>query len=435
MQTIDIKDVKIAPDRQRKEFNEQDMTSLVEGLLQRPLLHPISLDDTNQLIAGERRLRAVSILAAQDRQIMFEGELVPLGFIPYVNVGKLTPLEYEEIQLAENLERSDLTWQENSATIARLHFLRTGQKELVGEKQTFTQTAKEITVMAGKPAAEVTTHGRLDVANSVLLAGHLHKPEVAGAKTKKEAINIVRRDLAKTFEAELAKRVQKRPSRHTLWNTDCRLRLKDIATNSIDVIITDPPFGIDADKMSPLSGSESGAVHQYQDDPAYAKEIMLAIINETPRICKEKSHLYMFCDFRYFSLISEWLAAVGWAVHHRPMIWNKPSGGMLGDTTRAPRLAYETIIFARRGDRLMHRVGFEVITMNGVDSKRNPAEKPVSLYEDLISRSATPGNIILDPCCGTGPLFPACNRLGLLGIGMELREQDYNTALLRLDEK
>lgn len=306
---------------------------------------------------------------------------------------------------------------------------------MIGEKQTFTQTAIEVAKLSGKEDTEKKLGVTNLVANAVLLAGHLHKAEVAGAKTEKEAINIVRKDLAKTFEAELAKRVQRRPSRHTLWHADCRERFKDIADRSVDVIITDPPFGINADKMSPLSGSESGAIHEYQDDPEYAKDIMMTIIRESNRICKEKAHLYMFCDFAYYYNICEWLRQWRWDVHPRPMIWSKPSGGMMGDTNRAPRRSYETIIFARRGDRFMHRVGFEVITMNGVDSKRNPAEKPVALYEDLLSRSATPGNVILDPCCGTGPLFPACNRLGLLGIGMELREQDYNTALLRLDEK
>jgi len=67
--------------------------------------------------------------------------------------------------------------------------------------------------------------------------------------------------------------------------------------------------------------------------------------------------------------------------------------------------------------------------------RRHAAEKPVDLYEDLLLRSAKPGNRVLDPCCGAGPIFPAANRLSLYATGIELDPNLGNISLSRFEEK
>jgi tRNA G10 N-methylase Trm11 len=48
-----------------------------------------------------------------------------------------------------------------------------------------------------------------------------------------------------------------------------------------------------------------------------------------------------------------------------------------------------------------------------------------------LSWSATPGDTILDPCCGCGPIFPAATQFQCTAIGWELNPAHFATAMLR----
>jgi len=66
------------------------------------------------------------------------------------------------------------------------------------------------------------------------------------------------------------------------------------------------------------------------------------------------------------------------------------------------------------------RVAPDVITIRTLTGQRRGAEKPASLYLDLLARSVQPGDSVLDPCCGLGPIFPAANELSCRATGIEI---------------
>lgn len=88
----------IVGERRREQFG--DLAGLSESIGKYGLFHPVVVDADNNLVAGERRLRACKALNWKD--------------IPIRRLGELTPIELREIEVEENLRRKDLTAAEKS---------------------------------------------------------------------------------------------------------------------------------------------------------------------------------------------------------------------------------------------------------------------------------------------------------------------------------
>jgi site-specific DNA-methyltransferase (adenine-specific) len=61
------------------------------------------------------------------------------------------------------------------------------------------------------------------------------------------------------------------------------------------------------------------------------------------------------------------------------------------------------------------------------------AQKPVALLEDLLRRSALPGNVVCDPFCGSGSIFPAAHALKCRAVGVELDPASYGISVQRIE--
>lgn len=94
----------IIGERRREDYG--DIKSLAASIEQWGLLHPVVVDESNRLVAGGRRLEAC-------RSLMWTS-------IPIRRLGDLTEAELREIELAENLQRKDLTQYERNKVILRL---------------------------------------------------------------------------------------------------------------------------------------------------------------------------------------------------------------------------------------------------------------------------------------------------------------------------
>jgi DNA modification methylase len=64
---------------------------------------------------------------------------------------------------------------------------------------------------------------------------------------------------------------------------------------------------------------------------------------------------------------------------------------------------------------------------------RHPTEKPVELVEYMIKTYTNPGELVLDPCMGTGATMIAAHNLSRDGVGFELELDYFNTTKQRLD--
>lgn len=451
---VPITDIKIKPDRQRQEFNVSKLLELAESIKTKQMLSAINIDDEGYLVAGERRLKACAALHKKEIKFLFQGQEVPHGTIPTICVGKLDAIQAEELELDENLKRENLTWQEEAAALQRLVKLR-------GEQAVLNQTP----MPTNKSIAKEVEKNVTQVQSQLVVARHLDDPDVAKAKTVKEATKIIERKAKEQRQAQQAAEVDTKNSIHELFHGDCREFVKGIQDSSISVIVTDPPYGINMHKDKSWDGTN----HEYDDTEEYAFQLITDLIPEWTRCTKEQAHLYTFCDFDKF----QWLRAIVesyrvdsegnmgwlvdtdeaynhltgvkgspvmqltkpvWEVMYFPFIWNKGNVAAYPRPNHWPRKSYECILYAIKGGREQAKLDLAVIDIPQIQNQDHPAGKPEELYRHLLQRSALAGDDVLDCFVGQGNFFRACSKLNLIGHGAELSDKYINLAKLAIEE-
>jgi len=425
MKSIPMESLVIPPNRQRREFDEKKIQELATSINSKGLLHPpvVRADgDSYILVAGERRTRAIQSLHILDIGITCNDTLIPAGFLPVTLLSDLDDFALREAELEENTIRVDLSWQEQTAAVAALHALRSEQGAAAGKTHSVTATATEI---LGKSAegGQVTR-----VTESLILSKHLDDPDVQKAKTPKEAMKVLQKKADIAHRAKLAETFDGAKTPHTLIHGDSLVELHNFDSGVFDLILTDPPYGVGADTF----GDMASTGHEYRDDPEYAQECYAKLAREGFRITKDKAHAYIFCDIRNFQTIALEFTLAGWDVWERPLIWSKKNG-MLPKPDFGPRLTYEAILFASKGNRKILRVGAaDVLEFTTEGKNEHGAQKPVALYSELIARSCYPGDRVLDCFVGSGTVFPAANATRTIATGIEISKTYHDLAQSRM---
>lgn len=405
--------------RVRKVFNEDKLANLADSIARLGLLHAPILQE-RRLVCGERRLRAIALMRTFGQPLLYQGIEVPPGFVPYTELGTSTEEQIMEAELEENLMRDNLSVHEEAAARANLHRLRVSQNPA----QTRHDTAKELS-QAGKQSVATG-----DIRDALLIDEHADDPEVQKAKTKKEAMKVIHRKLRDEHNTKLAEEFQlsKTESVHDLLCGSMIDLMPGMKEGTVDVICTDPPYGVDAQNFN----AQEGITHEYDDTRENFEAIIRTLAVQGFRICKPHAHAYVFHDFANWEFIRGTMEQNGWTVWPRPIIWSK-GNGLLARPDHGPRYTYECILFASKGDKPVTAVAPDVVTIRTLTRQRRGAEKPAAVYLDLLSRSVRPGDTVFDPCAGLGPIFPAANELSVKAIGIEIDSAAVGYALKRLD--
>ena len=433
-------------DRQRKEFDEASIEELANDIEANGLIHPLVVnivDAVPHLVAGERRWRAIKRLYQQSRRFTFAGMQVLSPYVPVVPHNDLTPIQEFEIELSENIKRIDLTWNERTAAIARLHELRTEEDG----NHTYADTAEEFKEVEQNDTP-VTTRNVLEVKEAEFLAGFADVPEVQKAKTKKEALKIAKKimdvdlnaalDRAEVFGEDYEKPVEteeeqldlphivpaprRRKSRHKLYHADFRKALEVIRPGSIGVTVTDPPYGVG---VADFGGAQQHTHNYSEDDTENLHRDMVEIISQ---LSEENAHAYVFCDFLFFDELREMFLEHEWRVRDKPLIWTKGGRGHLSDGgTLGFRSTYECIVFAQRGIRLCSSLKNDVLMIPPESNTIHAAQKPYILYQILLEQSGQIGDNVLDLFCGSGTIFTAAQKTEMTAYGFE--DNDETIAL------
>lgn len=64
--------------------------------------------------------------------------------------------------------------------------------------------------------------------------------------------------------------------------------------------------------------------------------------------------------------------------------------------------------------------------------ENHPTQKPISLLERIIKASSNPGDVVLDPFCGTFTTCFVAQQLGRRFVGIEIQEEYFKIGLRRL---
>lgn len=177
---------------------------------------------------------------------------------------------------------------------------------------------------------------------------------------------------------------------------DARGFLPGLPNESADLIVTDPPYVF-----------ERGDTHFREWFEELPDAAWPEVLRELYRVLRDDAHAYLFCDWRTQRIFEDAAEDAGFRVH-RPLVWDKESPA-LGGTWRSQS---ELILFLERG----HRPGNFRNRGNVLHAPRvargYPTEKPVRIIRQLISQSSLPGELVLDPFCGSGSVGRAARELG-----------------------
>jgi len=346
-------------------------------------------------------------------------ERIQAGTAPVTLLSELDSLTLREIELEENTIRVDLSWAERAAAIAALDELRKEQHP----GHNTSDTAREVFGYTGSGAAVV----RESIELTKAIEQH---PELAKAASHKDAVKMLKKTKEAAHRQTLAASADVSLSRHSILSGDSTVLLSTLPTSAaFNCIITDPPYGVNADDFGP----QAVQAHAYRDTIEYALDCYHILAREGFRITAEQAHLYTFCSIENFQLLAEIFEEAGWSVWPRPLIWYKGNVGMLAKPDFGPRYTYEAILFASKGNKPVVQVGqHDVILVPSATDKVHAAEKPVKLYENLLARSCYPGDKILDPFAGSGVVFEAAESLRLAATGIELNETFVAECKLRI---
>ena len=433
---IPIDKIVVGENRQRREFKQDALHELGESISRLGLMHAPVVRPTGggswALVAGERRLRAIKDLGELGVLYKFNGEVVPAGQLPVVSLGELNVLDAWEAELEENIRRTDLTWQERAKATASLIHLRQEQAADRGEAAPpVSSVAREI---HGLSADEPLGDRGTNVRNEAIVARFLHDPEVAAAGSAKEAFKILKQKEEKRKNESLAMSVGKtfNSDAHRLIHWDCLLWMREAAPEQFDVILTDPPYGISADKFNNSGIGVSAKAHFYDDSYEEWQRLICEFAEESFRLAKSEAHLYAFCDLDRFVEFRSLLSEAGWTVHRTPLIWHNPNGFRAPWPDKGPQRKYELILYAVKGGKKTLSLQSDVIECRKDTAEGHPAQKPVELLTNLLRRSVRPGDKVFDPFAGSGSTIIACHELKLTCTGIEKDANAYGIALKRL---
>jgi site-specific DNA-methyltransferase (adenine-specific) len=431
----------VIPPRQRKEISKASIEELKESILRNTLLHaPVVQPKADQyiLVAGERRTRAIDSLASENLGFIYNNTQIAVGDLPVVFLNEATnDIQRQEVELAENVDRLELPWQDRVAALAYIHNMR----RAANPEHTIVDTAREIIAentreLAGAQGGTAESTLIRNVRQAAVINEHLSNPEIAKARNATEAFNLIVANEQRAFEAELIRRGQRRIVTVEVRHGSLFTILPKLDAGLFDTIIADPPYGIGVDsggfrQRSPIH-------HNYEDTPDVARNIISVILAEGFRITKPRANLFIFCDIDLFGWLKDSASRSGWEPFRTPITWQKSdSEGMAPWGREGFRRTTEWIFFARKGQKGLIHSPIDVLRHNRVarDEREYGPEKPVGLLRELLAASTLPGDYVLDPCCGSGSTLEAALSLNMRALGIEIDEKAFNIALVKTQKE
>lgn len=199
--------------------------------------------------------------------------------------------------------------------------------------------------------------------------------------------------------------------------------LPNIESNSIDCVVTDPPFGMSyvsnhrETKYAPIHGDDN-------------LDWMPARVENIHRVCKHDAHLYVFCSHHNVHIFKQELGKL-FSVKNI-LIWEKNNTGM-GDLSGDYAPKYEMILFCSNGNRKLNgRRDPNILHARRTQNDLHPTEKPIELIRYLIEKSTHKGDIVLDTFAGSFTTAVAAYQTGHNFICMDINQEYCNTGQARM---
>lgn len=380
----------------------------------RGVLNPIIVTRDLVLVAGERRLTASIELSLPD---------IPCRFLD-----TLDQIELQIVELEENAKRTDLTWQENTDAIGKLHKLY--QSHNPGWTQA--DTARELSLSPGA------------ISQNLRVAESLASPQIRAMPGFASAYNTLKRldtrraddamidivqEARTTFPAATAPPPTP-PEVPPILHTEFAAWAESYVGEPFNFLHCDFPYGVNVFDGKQAGGHTADATYKDTVDVYFSLLNLLADHHE--RLLAHSAHILFWFSMEHYEATMEFfrtrMPSIIWQPH--PLIWYKSdNSGILPDPRRAPRRIYETALMGTRGDRFIVKPTSNVYACP-IDRTYHPSTKPLPMLEYFFQMFVDSGTKMLDPTCGGGSALRAADKLGATSVlGLERDEEHFNNAV------
>ena len=256
----------------------------------------------------------------------------------------------------------------------------------------------------------------------------------------------------------------------TLYTDDCLEMMQNfLDTQSIDLIYADPPFFTNRD--------HAGAAGAYSDKWADVEDYLDWLrprLREMRRVLKPTGSIYVHCDWHASHYIKVEMDGIfGYDNFRNEIVWSyrrwpskqaqfqrmhdailfySKSGDYTfnvdyeppsestqrvwkGQKQKLLKGATKKVTTGEKSNGLPQRDVFTIPIIAGAAAERMgyPTQKPLALLERIIRASSNPGDIVLDPFCGSGTTCVAAEQLGRKYIGIDQSPEAVQVARARLE--
>ena len=212
---------------------------------------------------------------------------------------------------------------------------------------------------------------------------------------------------------------------------DCIENMKQIPNESIDLIVTDPPYLIKYKTSYRKDKNHDFCSEILNDDN---EQLIIDYIKECYRILKNNTAMYMFCNCDRVDFFKQQLELNGFKIKNM-IIWVK-NNWTAGDLKAQFGKQYEIIFLVNKGRKTFNGKRItDVWEFDRVSGKKqlHQNQKPIDLLEQCILKHSDENDVVFDGFMGSGSTGIACLNTNRKFIGVELEEKYFNTAKERIE--
>ena len=215
-------------------------------------------------------------------------------------------------------------------------------------------------------------------------------------------------------------------------NDNCLSVMKEIEDESIDLIVTDPPYLINY-----KTGRRKDKSHRFSDVIIgdSDEKLIQNYIKECHRIMKDNTAMYMFCSMDRVDFFKQELEK--YFKVKNIIIWVK-NNHTAGDLQAQFGKRYEMIFLVNKGRakfngaRLTDVWNFDRVSGN---KQLHQNQKPLDLIQQCVIKHSSEGDMVFDGFAGVGTINVACNNLNRQCISVELDKGYYEIGKKRISEE
>jgi site-specific DNA-methyltransferase (adenine-specific) len=214
---------------------------------------------------------------------------------------------------------------------------------------------------------------------------------------------------------------------------DCMSELSKIESNSVNLILIDPPYIISRESNFKSGGEDQTMNKKYNISIDFGdwdkSELNWSdLFNEYNRILKKGGTIIIFYDIWKANELKSAADSVK-LKQPRVGVWNKTNPVPVNSSTNYLSNASEYFFTFVKGGKPTFNSKYDngIYTYpicHGKERYNHPTQKPLVLIMDLVKKHSNPGDLVLDSFAGTGTTGHACKLLDRKFILIE-KEEEY----------